>query len=430
MKIGLRTLLLAGAATAFVSCDRGEITAPPPPDALNAILDGSSISVREATCTTPTASFLQGSTVCAVVSFDINDDPETSARVEWRTPANVLAHSEETVYTDGPAGSKVLDPPPTYSLDAAAPTGTWTVRLCQLSCTTGLRATANFTVTAPGPAAQDITFPYPGDKTYGDEAFGLAATASSDLPVSYTSLTGDVCQVDASTVTILNAGTCTIRASQGGDGSTWAAAPDFDHDIPVTPRPITVTADAQQKSVGDADPTLTYAITSGALVGADALGGSLERAPGEDPGVYAIVQGSLTAGPNYDLHYVGADLTILEVSGSWTFRGFFLPVVMGAVTQGTAGSTIPLGFRIFVDGMQKTTTDGISFALVGVDCESFVELGETELTVPGATTLRYAGGVGGGGAFLLNWKTPQQPGCYQLTMSVEGGSLSAVFDLK
>jgi hypothetical protein len=427
MKIGLRTLLLAGAATAFLSCDRGEITAPPPPEALNAILDGSSISIREATCTTPTASFLPESTVCAVVSFAINEDPETSARVEWRTPANVLAHSEETVYSDVNVGGHVLTP--TYALDAAAPTGVWTVRLCQLNCTTGLRATANFTVDEPGPDPQDITFPYPGDKTYGDEAFGLAATAGSGLPVSYTSLTGDVCQVDASMVTILNAGTCTIRASQGGDGSTWAAAPDYDRDIPVAPRPITVTADAQQKVVGDADPTLTHWITSGALVGADALGGSLERAPGEDPGVYAIMQGSLTAGPNYDLHYVGADLTILGASWSWTFQGFFLPVVMGAVTQGTAGSTIPLGFRIFVDGVQKTTTDGIAFALVGVDCESFEELGETELMLTGATTLRYAGGLGGGGAFLLNWKTPREAGCYQLTMSVEGGSLSAVFDL-
>ena len=88
----------------------------------------------------------------------------------------------------------------------------------------------------------------------------------------------------------------------------------------ITPRAITVTADPQTKIYGEADPQLTYAITSGELVGSDAFTGGLGRAAGENVGTYTIEQDTLTAGANYDLSYVGADLIISRkpVSGSFT----------------------------------------------------------------------------------------------------------------
>ncbi|MBX3501562.1 MAG: filamentous hemagglutinin N-terminal domain-containing protein [Alphaproteobacteria bacterium] len=82
--------------------------------------------------------------------------------------------------------------------------------------------------------------------------------------------------------------------------------------LSVTARPITVTADPKTKVYGDADPALTYQITSGSLVGADTLSGALTRTPGETVagGPYAILQGTLAASSNYALTYVGGDLTI------------------------------------------------------------------------------------------------------------------------
>jgi filamentous hemagglutinin family protein len=80
--------------------------------------------------------------------------------------------------------------------------------------------------------------------------------------------------------------------------------------LTVTPRALIVTADAQSKLVGDADPLLSYRITSGNLVNSDTLIGALTRDPGETEGAYAILQGSLAASANYSLAYVGADLTI------------------------------------------------------------------------------------------------------------------------
>ena len=80
--------------------------------------------------------------------------------------------------------------------------------------------------------------------------------------------------------------------------------------LTISAKPITVTADAKSKTYGDSDPGLTYSITSGSLVGNDSVSGSLTRAAGENAGDYAIQQGTLTAGGNYNLTYIGANLTI------------------------------------------------------------------------------------------------------------------------
>ena len=78
----------------------------------------------------------------------------------------------------------------------------------------------------------------------------------------------------------------------------------------IDQRSITITADAKSKTYGDADPVFTYAVTSGALVNADALTGTLARNAGESVNTYAITQGTVTAGSNYNLTYIPANLTI------------------------------------------------------------------------------------------------------------------------
>ena len=80
--------------------------------------------------------------------------------------------------------------------------------------------------------------------------------------------------------------------------------------LTITAKPITVTADAKSKVYGSPDPSLTYQVTIGSLVTGDTFSGALTRAAGENVGPYAIQQGTLTAGNNYNLSYVGANLTI------------------------------------------------------------------------------------------------------------------------
>lgn len=79
-------------------------------------------------------------------------------------------------------------------------------------------------VTDPNKASQTINFPEITGKTFGDSAFELTATSSSQLAVSYTALTENV-SVNGAEVTILAAGQASIRAEQNGNASFSAASP-------------------------------------------------------------------------------------------------------------------------------------------------------------------------------------------------------------
>src|SRR6185436_115751 len=80
--------------------------------------------------------------------------------------------------------------------------------------------------------------------------------------------------------------------------------------LTIGTRPVTITADAKNKTYGDADPALTYQVTSGNLVTGDSFTGSLTRDAGETVNTYAIKQGTVALNTNYTLSYVGANLTI------------------------------------------------------------------------------------------------------------------------
>jgi hypothetical protein len=81
--------------------------------------------------------------------------------------------------------------------------------------------------------------------------------------------------------------------------------------LTVAPASLTVIADPQTKEAGSADPPLTFT-ASGFQAGDTVaiLAGALNRAAGEAPGVYAIGQGTLSAGANYTIAFTGSTLTI------------------------------------------------------------------------------------------------------------------------
>ncbi len=85
-------------------------------------------------------------------------------------------------------------------------------------------------------ADQTITFNALPDKAFGDPDFLVSATSSSSLTVTFTSMTTGVCTVSTATVHLVSAGTCTIRASQTGNGNYNAAIP-VDQSFTVTAGP-------------------------------------------------------------------------------------------------------------------------------------------------------------------------------------------------
>ncbi len=68
-------------------------------------------------------------------------------------------------------------------------------------------------------AEQTISFAAVAAKKLGDPDFTINATASSGLPVTFASQTSTVCTVSGDTVHIVTVGTCTVRASQAGNGN-------------------------------------------------------------------------------------------------------------------------------------------------------------------------------------------------------------------
>jgi hypothetical protein len=99
--------------------------------------------------------------------------------------------------------------------------------------------TKTFTVTK---AAQTIDFGALADKTTADSPVAVGASASSGLPVSFTTTTPAVCTVTAAgtAVTLVAAGLCMVKADQAGD-SRYTPAPSVSQSFNVARPSQTIT---------------------------------------------------------------------------------------------------------------------------------------------------------------------------------------------
>ncbi|HYG02417.1 MAG TPA: choice-of-anchor tandem repeat GloVer-containing protein [Chryseosolibacter sp.] len=98
---------------------------------------------------------------------------------------------------------------------------------------------------------QNLTFNPLDEKMYGDAAFVLQTTVDSDLPVTYSSSNPNVASIEGNTVTIHNAGTAVLTASQPGSKNYHPAA--VEQTLTVNKASQTVSFDAlSEKTFGDA----------------------------------------------------------------------------------------------------------------------------------------------------------------------------------
>ncbi|MEP7208121.1 MAG: FG-GAP-like repeat-containing protein [Casimicrobiaceae bacterium] len=75
------------------------------------------------------------------------------------------------------------------------------------------------------PALQTVVFASPGPRGLGESPIVLSAYANSGSTVAFASLTPAVCTISGARAILVATGTCTIVASQGGDGRFAAAIP-------------------------------------------------------------------------------------------------------------------------------------------------------------------------------------------------------------
>ena len=136
------------------------------------------------------------------------------------------------------------------------------------------------------PASLTVTANSGQSKTYGDSDPAFAYTITTGHLVGSDTLGGALARNAGE-----NVGSYAINQGSLAASSNYTLS-YVGANFAINPMALTVTATAgQSKAYGDADPTLAYTLTTGHLVGGDALTGVLTRNPGENAGSYAIHPG-------------------------------------------------------------------------------------------------------------------------------------------
>lgn len=158
---------------------------------------------------------------------------------------------------------------------------------------------------------QTITFDAAPTPTYvPGGAFQVTATATSSLPVTFSSQTPTVCTTSSTsspaTVTILTAGLCTIAADQAGDGN-YNAAPQVTQNITIAKAATTtvITSDTPDPSLVNQEVTVNFAVTTESRPAA--VGATVQAvAPGPTGNVTVTVTGPVNSNSCTDTVAVGS----------------------------------------------------------------------------------------------------------------------------
>ncbi len=192
---------------------------------------------------------------------------------------------------------------------ATSATGVGSYGITQGSLTGGGNYALTYTGANLAITARSITVTADAQSRYYGDANTLTYTVGGGGLVNNDILPGSLA---TSATTATGVGSYAITQGSLTGGSNYALLSYTGANLAVTARPITVTADTQSRSYGDANPTLTYAVGGSGLVNSDSLSGGLTTGATTMTGVgsYGIAQGSLAASTNYALTYTGANLAV------------------------------------------------------------------------------------------------------------------------
>lgn len=227
---------------------------------------------------------------------------------------------------------------------------------------------------------QTITFGPLETKIFGDAPFDLTATASSNLPVTYSSSNPAVATISGNRVTIIAVGQTVITASQAGN-ELFNAAPDVEQPLTVNEKSITITATSVSKSYGSEISLSAYTVSgleagdevtsvtlsssgTGAMVAPGSYPIEVSNAQGTGLDKYVIIYaaGTLTVNPKLltiegvsanSKSYDGTDLASLnygQLNGILTNQTVWVDNPAGRFAQTTPGNNIPVYGEITIAG--------------------------------------------------------------------------------
>ncbi|WP_339755054.1 MBG domain-containing protein [Algoriphagus aquimarinus] len=216
-------------------------------------------------------------------------------------------------------------------------------------------------------------------KVYGSDDPVLAFTASNfgngdnvlTLTGALSRAAGENIGMYAITLGSLNA---------GGNYTINFTSADFE----IASKVLNVIADAGQSKVfGTADPVFTYQVSGFENGDTNAiLSGQLSRAAGENVGKYAISLGSLQAGVNYAINFVGADFAITKamITGI-TFADASFVYDETAKSLAIAG-TLPVGTSVNFANNSRTSvgTQEVTASITGSNYTTLVLTADLTIT--------------------------------------------------
>ena len=270
------------------------------------------------------------------------------------TPARLSGSVSATGLVNGETLGGVSTGSAAWTTTATAASGVGSYAITGNGLTIGSNYSATF-VQAAGNASALTINPASLTVTY------TASQASSTYGTTPAGLTGSVTAaglVNGDTVGGVTSGTAawtTTASATTGVGSyaitgsglsgnsanytvSFAQAAGNASALTINPASLAVTADAQSRAYGAANPALTYSASG--LVNGDTLSGSLATSANTASGVgrYAITQGSLSASANYTLAYTGANLTVNPATLTVTYTANAATSTYGTAPSGLGGS--------------------------------------------------------------------------------------------
>ncbi len=201
-------------------------------------------------------------------------------------------------------------------------------------------------------APQKITFKTLKARTFGEADLSPGASASSGIPVSYTSSDTSVATIAGDQVHIIGAGTAMITAAQPGDGNYLAAQP-VQQTLTVAKAPQKITFKTlKARTFGEADLSPGASASSGIPVSYTSSNTSVATIVGDQVHIIGAGTAMITAAQPGDGNYLAAQ----PVQQTLTVNRAPVVVTLGNMKQAYDGTPKPATITTVPDGLTMEIT--------------------------------------------------------------------------
>jgi hypothetical protein len=203
--------------------------------------------------------------------------------------------------------------------------------------------------------AQTIDFSPLPNRTFGDAPFQVAATASSNLPVSFAA--GGDCSVSGDVVTITGAGNCTITASQEGD-ALYDPAPEVARSFAIAKATATLTLSNLAQSFNGSPRNVTVTTTPAGLSGVTVTYDGSTTAPSA-VGSYDVIASLLH--DDYEAVNATGELVIIDNRTSQAINTGNISNKNTLSANFTVGATATSGLEVTFSAAGPCTVSPVGF---------------------------------------------------------------------